>query len=323
FKIRKEALLGLGLIYKLSCQIETLRKSEVERLAWIRDKILHAYYQNTLDDKILVERVLNTVLVPYSLEPSQRMLRLYTLYACVDDHSVKALQEVFRAQMGLRNTARAMLDLIQKNGDSDEYTTQITSKVIQLSRNLPDPVKAQEHMRRFSKMIQDDGRVRTQLTKLLSTDCTCKRAEECVKEIMKKVGNPVPSNVMYNTVKVLLERIAPVMIDSIAIQDLVTFVSQAVKGSGDICDDIPEATENGMKLLLLLSSVYPSCFQKEEVYRHLSVFVKDEDDVVLVSVSAVSLELVFALVSRLHAANISQHWTEDTEDLPHHSHVST
>jgi len=46
--------------------------------------------------------------------------------------------------------------------------------------NLPDPVKAQEHMRRFSKMIQDDGRVRTQLTKLLSTDCTCKRAEECV-----------------------------------------------------------------------------------------------------------------------------------------------
>ena len=71
------------------------------------------------------------------------------------------------------------------------------------------------------------------------------------KEIMKKVGNPVPSNVMYNTVKVLLERIAPVMIDSIAIQDLVNFVSQAVKGSGDICDDIPEATENGMKLLLV------------------------------------------------------------------------
>jgi len=44
---------------------------------------------------------------------------------------------------------------------------------------------------------------------------------------------------------------------------------------------------------------------------------------VVVSVSAVSLELVFALVSRLHAADISQHWTEDTEDLPHHSHVST
>ncbi|KAI0216629.1 hypothetical protein LSAT2_031380 [Lamellibrachia satsuma] len=31
---------------------------------------------------------------------------------------------------------------------------------------------------------------------------------------------------------------------------------------------------------ILLSSVYPSCFQKEEIYKHLSTFVKDEDDVV-------------------------------------------
>ena len=41
------------------------------------------------DCRILVERILNTVLVPYSLEPADRMKRLYTLYACVDDHSVK------------------------------------------------------------------------------------------------------------------------------------------------------------------------------------------------------------------------------------------
>ena len=46
--------------------------------------------------------------------------------------------------------------------------------------NLPEPVKGQEYMRRFSKMIQEDSRVRTQIVKLLSPDCTCKRAEECV-----------------------------------------------------------------------------------------------------------------------------------------------
>ena len=47
------------------------------------------------------------------------------------------------------------------------------------------------------------------------------------------------------------------------------------------------------------------------------------EGVVLAPVSVVSLELLFALVSGLHTADISQHWTEDTEDLPHHSHVST
>ena len=68
---------------------------------------------------------------------------------------------------------------------------------------------------------------------------------------MKKLGNPTPQNYVYSTVKVLLERIAPVMIDSVAIQELVSFVSDAVKGTGQICDEIPNATENGMKLLLV------------------------------------------------------------------------
>ena len=68
---------------------------------------------------------------------------------------------------------------------------------------------------------------------------------------MKKLGNPTPQNYVYSTVKVLLERIAPVMIDSVAIQELVSFVSDAVKGTGAICDEIPNATENGMKLLLV------------------------------------------------------------------------
>ena len=68
---------------------------------------------------------------------------------------------------------------------------------------------------------------------------------------MKKLGNAVPGNLIYNNVKVLLERIAPVMIDSIAVQELVTFVSNAIKGTDEICDEIPEATEKGMKLLLV------------------------------------------------------------------------
>jgi len=39
--------------------------------------------------RILVERILNTSLVPFSLEPIERMKRLYTLYANLDEHAVK------------------------------------------------------------------------------------------------------------------------------------------------------------------------------------------------------------------------------------------
>lgn len=39
--------------------------------------------------RILVERILNTSLVPFSLDTVGRMKRLYTLYANLDEHAVK------------------------------------------------------------------------------------------------------------------------------------------------------------------------------------------------------------------------------------------
>lgn len=65
------------------------------------------------------------------------------------------------------------------------------------------------------------------------------------------MGTHVPNNYMYTNVKMLLERVAPLMIDGTAIQALVTFVDEAVRGLGEICDEVPDAIQNGMKLLLV------------------------------------------------------------------------
>ena len=47
FKIRKEALLGLGQLYRRCHE----GQGDVERIPWVRNKILHAYYQTAVDDK--------------------------------------------------------------------------------------------------------------------------------------------------------------------------------------------------------------------------------------------------------------------------------
>lgn len=39
--------------------------------------------------RLLVERVFNTCLVQYNAEVSERMKRLYLLYATIDDHAVR------------------------------------------------------------------------------------------------------------------------------------------------------------------------------------------------------------------------------------------
>ena len=48
---------------------------------------------------MLVERLLNTCLVPYSLDSEERMKKLYLLFATIDENASKAFIEVQKHQM--------------------------------------------------------------------------------------------------------------------------------------------------------------------------------------------------------------------------------
>ena len=43
--------MGLGHIYKKCTQREDVSKADMERVGWIRNKVLHAYYQTSIDDR--------------------------------------------------------------------------------------------------------------------------------------------------------------------------------------------------------------------------------------------------------------------------------
>lgn len=49
--------------------------------------------------------------------------------------------------------------------------------------------------------------------------------------VLKKLGQPVMTNLYYNTVKMLLERVSSVMIDHDSLLILVGYVEGAVKGT--------------------------------------------------------------------------------------------
>jgi hypothetical protein len=49
----------------------------------------------------------------------------------------------------------------------------------------------------------------------------------------------------------LLERVAPVMIDSQAIMALMKIIDDSIRGLGEIGDDILNASEKGLTLLLV------------------------------------------------------------------------
>ena len=73
------------------------------------------------------------------------------------------------------------------------------------------------------------------------------------REILKKLGGPAQGtqNVYYNTIKSLLERVAPVMIDASAVDKLVNHVDDSVRGLGIITEGIDNAAEKSVKLLVV------------------------------------------------------------------------
>ncbi|OXB59081.1 hypothetical protein ASZ78_006264 [Callipepla squamata] len=252
WRVRKEAMMGLAQIYKKYSLQSEAGKEAAKQISWIKDKLLHIYYQNSIDDRLLVERIFAQYMVPHNLETNERMKCLYYLYATLDSNAVKALNEMWKCQNLLRHQVKDLVDLI-KQPKTDASSKAIFSKVMVITRNLPDPGKAQDFMKKFTQVLEDDEKIRSQLEMLVSPTCSCKQAEGCVREITKKLGNPKqPTNPFLEMIKFLLERIAPVHIDTESISALIKQVNKSIDGTADDEDEgVPtdQAIRAGLELL--------------------------------------------------------------------------
>ncbi|XP_057676684.1 sister chromatid cohesion protein PDS5 homolog B [Corythoichthys intestinalis] len=281
WRVRKEAMMGLASIYrKYSLQGEGGREAS-KQISWIKDKLLHIYYQNSIDDRLLVERVFAQYMVPHNLDTAERMKCLYYLYATLDTNAVKALNEMWKCQNLLRHNVKDLLDLVKKP-KSESSSKAVFAKVMVITRNLPDPGKSQDFVKKLAQVLEDDERIRDQLETLVSPSCSCKQAEVCVRDITKKLGSPKqPSNPFLEMVKFLLERIAPVHIDTESISALIKQVNKSIEGTADDDEEgVPTDTaiRAGLELLRVLSFTHPVSFHSAETFESLLGCLKMDDE---------------------------------------------
>ncbi|KAF4788052.1 Sister chromatid cohesion protein PDS5 B [Turdus rufiventris] len=133
WRVRKEAMMGLAQIYKKYSLQSEAGKEAAKQISWIKDKLLHIYYQNSIDDRLLVERIFAQYMVPHNLETNERMKCLYYLYATLDSHAVKALNEMWKCQNLLRHQVKDLVDLI-KQPKTDASSKAIFSKVMVITK---------------------------------------------------------------------------------------------------------------------------------------------------------------------------------------------
>lgn len=104
------------------------------------------------------------------------------------------------------------LDIV-KNGKAE-----LTPKIHQISRFLPDPMKVQEFLQKFSNHMKKDARLLQEMETIVQPNVSCKECADTITKVLKKLGQPVMTNLYYNTIKMLLERVSSVMIDEEAIR---------------------------------------------------------------------------------------------------------
>ncbi|XP_055894308.1 sister chromatid cohesion protein PDS5 homolog A-B-like isoform X1 [Biomphalaria glabrata] len=296
FKIRRDALWGLGTMYKQAIIDKEVPDPElVSRLEFVKNKVFHHYYQNTPDDRLLVERMLNIHLVPYQKPVNERMAILLNLYSTLDEHAVRAFSEMLKCR---NNVRQLVLQLVEAHDKANEASPPpVLPKLNQLARTMSDLLRPQECLKKFNLLLKDDARLRLLMKTLVGSSCTCKKAEEIVKEILKKIGcTSGTPNILYQLVKTLLERVAPVMVDSLAIDHLVLAVSERVAGVEDDKDPIDGGDQKGVQLLLTLSQYFPFYFKSVEIFENFLTFVKHDDDIV----SDLAIQIITNTGSQLH-----------------------
>lgn len=90
---------GLALIYhKHLMNPSGTPQATKTAVKWIKDKILHGYYTPGTENRILVEKLFVTKLVPYTLDTENRMKKLFILFATIDQNARKAFIEMQRHQ---------------------------------------------------------------------------------------------------------------------------------------------------------------------------------------------------------------------------------
>jgi sister chromatid cohesion protein PDS5 len=305
FKIRRAAMNGLAYIYnehlKTTLASANPAESALDTAHWVQIKILNGYYHATLEDQLLIERLLITSIVPYTLPALDKMKALYKLLATIDDHAMKAFIELQKNQMKMRKSVSDWLKL-HKIKETVEIQKEILKKQAIVMKMFPEPIKSQEYVVKFSAHIRKDVTILKDMDTILRRDVDNKACAEAMTSILKKLGTPIMTNTYYNTVKILLSRIASVMIDREGIEVLIRLIREqinvALKTSEDDEDTQqmsnvllknlklkPEDTSaKGLNLLTVLIYLFPAHFLNESVLRSMMALVKVELDFVAASV---------------------------------------
>lgn len=273
--IRKEAITCIGKLYKKI--FASGNRNSMARMSCTPSKVLHLY-QNTMEDRLCIERVLHGCFVPVSLNMEDRMKRLFDVYNSLDEVATKVLDGMLKYRAKVGRDFCALLESHQNDELTEkEKEKMLYRRTVAVARNLPEPYKTQEHLKKLMLLCSDKKCYQLLIT-CTDTKEECPKIIKAVTELIKKLTSKNP---ILDTVKSLLDRACPMLIDSPSFVILLKHIKKYIDLLGDDDDDdnddeyeLMMKGKAGLKLIQILANVQPTIFQSKACYEILLLFIK-------------------------------------------------
>ena len=140
---------------------------------------MHSYYMKDIEDRLLVERLLNTCLVPFGLESTDRMKKLFLLFTTIDEYATKAFIGIQKGQKQARKVVSELLEKLKEKNDWKDKEVQM--KIHTVSQFLPNPLKAQEFLKKLANHLLSDQIFMNAMDKIVNDqDISCRDCTETV-----------------------------------------------------------------------------------------------------------------------------------------------
>lgn len=220
FRIRKEAMIGLAIIYEKYVNFEgKLSPTTIDTINWIKEKILNSYHTDSAEDRLLVENLLIRYLVPYQLPPEDRMRKLFRLLITIGGNATKAFVRMHKEQVRTQNSIVEWIRMHARNTNdySETDLCDIDTKCSAIAKQFRDPIKMEKYLLQFSDLMRTDKSVVDSAETILKRDVTRKEFDKSLAVILDKIGQPSKNNFYYDHMKKFFERLISKNVDKCSI----------------------------------------------------------------------------------------------------------
>lgn len=194
---------------------------------WIPSTIMKIYFQDSIEDKLMVERLLNSCIVPYSLAPKEKMAQLYYAFTTFDDFSVLSLVEIMKNRVLLYQLMKSIVELSESADKSPETAVKLEAEVAQVASHLMDVAKGGEFLKVLLGLFKKNLNLKSYFKSFVNLGCSCAKTMQLIQLIFTNMNTL--SAAQMGMGKRLIERMSSLIIDRECLEKLIDLVEYKIR----------------------------------------------------------------------------------------------